>query len=576
MSAVVVAWALAVIVGVIGSRPSARGPVARRRVVSGSYWSGVVIAVAIGAAPLVAGSIEASDAPGDFSLARASDHVEVVAAEPHPIGSPAIARVRSYLIDELAVIGLEPQTQRTTAPDYYGSGGRVSIVNVLARIEGSDSTGAVVLAAHYDTVPETPGANDDSSGVAVLLEVARALVLDELRNDVILLFTDGEEPAPRYGVTSFIERHAWFEDVGFVVNLEAIGSGGSSMVSEIHGSDDWIIDRVAGSAPHPVAFSFLTETTELIGGSKSDFGRFREAGVPGIELVYVRGSAIYHTPSDSFDRLARDSLHHHGRNALGVVRRIASEDLSELHHGEATFFTVGRHLVVRYPDRLVPVVVVLGGFGLLLVVRRHGAPIGALRGAGVALAVAAATSFVLTVVWVVVAGWRDTMDLAESNLYLVALVGLSAAPVIWSVAGRRTVLPRLDAVGVAGTWWVLGALVALAAPGASYLFALPALVTTITLLVLARTPRGWSAMASGVMLVTLVLVVPAIDVFYQFAQPRPGNPSSQVLWIVTVPVLLASLVAQLAVVLRPQGVDVDGADVSRPSERDADAQLAPV
>ncbi len=569
---VLVAWVLAVLVGIAGSRWSPLRPAARQRVVSAGYWFGVVAAVVIGAAPMVAGSVEPSDAPRDFSVARARDHVEVVAAEPHPVGSPAIERVRSYLIEQVADLGLEPRTQRTSAPDYYGTGGRVPIVNVMARIEGSDSTGAVAVVAHYDTVPETPGANDDSSGVAVVLEVARAVLAEELRNDVIVLFTDGEEPAPRFGVTAFVEQHPWFEDVGFVVNLEAIGRGGSSMVSELHGSEHWIIDRLAESAPHPVAFSFLTETTELLGGSNSDFGRFREAGVPGIELVYVRGSAIYHTPSDSFDRLGTDSLQQQGSNALGIVRRMASEDLSELHHGDRTFFTVGRHLVVRYPERLVPVIVVLGGVCLVLLLRRHGTPASALRGAGLTCAVAAATAVVLTVLWMVVTAWRDTMGLTESNAHLVVLVGLGAVPALWSVTGRRPVIPPLDAIGVVGTWWALGALTALSAPGVSYLFALPALVAALVLLVLARTPRGWLVVASGTVLVTLALVVPAIDVFYQFAQPRPGNPGSEVRWIVAVPALLISLSAQLAVVLRPRLLDTGRAPWS--GEAAVDAQLA--
>ena len=43
----------------------------------------------------------------------------------------------------------------------------------------------------------------------------------------------------------------------------------------------------------------------------------------------------------------------------------------------------------------------------------------------------------------------------------------------------------------------------------------------------------------------LVLLVPAIDTFFQFAQPRPGNPDSEILWTIAVPVLLLALVSQL-------------------------------
>lgn len=95
---------------------------------------------------------------------------------------------------------------------------------------------------HCDTVPASPGANDDAAAVAAVLETARALLAGHrLRNDVILLFTDGEEPAPRYGSAAFVAEHPWAADIEFVINLEAIGSGGpSSLVAAV--------GRAAGSS----------------------------------------------------------------------------------------------------------------------------------------------------------------------------------------------------------------------------------------------------------------------------------------------------------------------------------------
>ena len=49
---------------------------------------------------------------------------------------------------------------------------------------------------------------------------------------------------------------------------------------------------------------------------------------------------------------------------------------------------------------------------------------------------------------------------------------------------------------------------------------------------------------------TLVLLVPAIDIFYQLAQPRPGNPDSEILSLIAIPVLLLALVVELLRVFR--------------------------
>ncbi|MGI9529373.1 MAG: M28 family peptidase, partial [Acidimicrobiia bacterium] len=111
------------------------------------------------------------------SVGAVRGHIDVIAIEPHPMGTPEIERVRSYLIGTLAEIGLPTETQAVEAPDYLGiaGGSPVEVVNVLARIPGSSSTGAVLLIAHYDTVPETAGANDNSMAVGNLLEVAREI-----------------------------------------------------------------------------------------------------------------------------------------------------------------------------------------------------------------------------------------------------------------------------------------------------------------------------------------------------------------------------------------------------------------
>jgi hypothetical protein len=84
------------------------------------------------------------------------------------------------------------QTARTS----LSNGGTLEIANVAARIKGSGKAGlkAVLLMAHYDSVPNAPGASDDGSGTATLLETLRALKAGPPpKRDIIALFTDGEE-----------------------------------------------------------------------------------------------------------------------------------------------------------------------------------------------------------------------------------------------------------------------------------------------------------------------------------------------------------------------------------------------
>ena len=295
-------------------------------------WVVLLLAVGLAIVPLVPPSPPfraASDAAG-FHVEKALELIEQIAVEPRPIGTPGNQRGRDKITAQLRALGLEPEFQTLTVPNYFSRQGEpIELENVLARIPGRASTTAIALMGHHDTDPTTLGANDNTgAAVAVMLETARAILAGlPLRNDVILLFTDGEEPAPRFGSTAFVDNHPWFSDIGFVINLEAIGSGGPSIVTGMNGPGGWMIDQYAQAVPYPAASSVVTAIVELIGGSNTDLATFREADVPGIEMAYMTGSPIYHTMADNPDNVSARSLHQQGSNTLALVRHIGNMQL---------------------------------------------------------------------------------------------------------------------------------------------------------------------------------------------------------------------------------------------------------
>lgn len=515
---------------------------------------------AIGWTSLIPPAVSADFDATAFSAVKAFDHIERIAGEPRPIGSPANQRTRNYVVTRLREMGLVPELQTIEASDYFGGfDDNVSVVNVMARVAGTDSTGAVAMVGHYDTVPTSPGASDDGSAVAIMLESARAILADPpLRNDVIFLFTDGEEPAPRFGSSAFVAGHSWAGDVGFVINLEAAGSGGPSIVTEINGAERRIIERFVAAVPYPVAFSFLTATTELIGGSTSDFASFRARGIPGVELTYLHGSPIYHTWADSPDRLSLRSLQQQGANALALTRHLGDVDLGPSpDDSDSVFFTIGRGLVLHYPTAWALPIVLFAGAVLAGAVWRQRLWRRMLRSAGATILNVVVAAGVAVGIWSALAGWRSTMSVTESYLYLAGLAALTM--------GIGTALVRLtrrktgtgpDATGVVAVWWGLGMLSTVAAPGMSYLFVWPAMAGGLALLWRSEASRRgrWQFVRLVVVAVAaLALLVPPIDTFYQLAQPRPGNPDSEILFFIAIPVVLLSLVVELIRVfwLRP-------------------------
>ena len=487
-------------------------------------WIIVLVAIIVGYLPMLPPAVaNATSASSSFSAERAGEHVSVIAARPHPLGSTAISEVRSYLENELSALDIEFTTQTIARPNPFVPNQTAQIVNVIARLPGDDSTGAIAFIAHYDTVPETPGANDNTAAVATLLEVGRALQAEApQRNDVYLLFTDSEEPSQRYGSTAFVAEHPAFDEIALAVNLEATGHAGASLLVEVSGPERWLVSELDSSGAHPVAFSFATETTRWIGDIGTDFDIFRNEGVPGFHFVYQHGSSIYHLPADNVAALGARSMQHHGSQSLAVARHFGNLDLGgPIPSGGAVFFVAFGQLVL-YPTSLaIPLLALALAVLLPGMLRRRPSPGRLGVGFGITFAVLA----LATLAWFAITSLRSTLGLVEGYVYFSAISVLAAVSI---ARANRRLRPEDEPEGF-GVWAalvVLAALTALFARGFSYLFAWPLLAVGIAVWIPGH--AHWQRLARFTLaaVVTIVLLVPAADTFLQFAHPRPGNPDS--------------------------------------------------
>lgn len=119
---------------------------------------------------------------------------------------------RTYILEQLEAEGFTPVLQEL-------EGG----VNIFAERSRSDpEAGSILLAAHYDTVPGSPGADDNASGVAVVLEAARLLASRSTPRTLQVAFFDLEE-AGLLGSLSFVERESNLENLQGVIILDMVG-----------------------------------------------------------------------------------------------------------------------------------------------------------------------------------------------------------------------------------------------------------------------------------------------------------------------------------------------------------------
>ncbi len=467
-----------------GGRRDARGPrVAVLSALVAFAYPAVVTVVAF--LPLVGPDPLPADAPPErFSAGRAMEPLRVIAAQPRPAMSPANERVREYLVQRLREIGWETTTQEGTRK-------RIELTNVVARKRGTGSTGAVLLACHHDSVPEGPGAADDGVAVAAFLETARALNSGpRLRNDVMLLFTDGEE-LHLLGADLFTE-HPWFRDVGVVFNFEARGISGPSIMFETSDGNGALIREFARAVSYPVGTSLAYSVYELL-PNDTDMTVFRAHGVAGLNFAFINGVTAYHTAADSIDAVSGRSVQHHGDNALELARHFGEVDVRDLESRDAVYFNVHGRVFVHYSGRWVLPILALDAVVVALVclaaLRTGLRSWGIVTGAWSFAVVLLESGLLVVGAWVV--PWAVTRvlgslgspprgDIASNDLLVVGKALLGLAILSWRVRIR---LRRTDGVtlfiGALVVWLLLLAVTSVLLPGASYLLAWPLLAAAL-------------------------------------------------------------------------------------------------
>ena len=305
--------------------------------------------------------VVSKDAPlSSFSAERAMKHVREMCQKPHLIGTEEHGRVREYIVSEAKKLGLAAEIQETTAVHYYHHRliiGRVS--NVIAILKGTASSKGVLFVGHYDSVLHAPGAADDGSAVAAMLETARALTHSTpLKNDIIFLFTDGEEVG-LMGAKAFVDEHPLLKNLGVVFNLEARGNTGTSVTFEVSSDNGWIMKEYAKVVPYPFAASIMYEVYKRM-PNDTDFTIFKKAGCSGFNAAFVEGFVNYHSMTDTPGNLDPKSLQHHGSYILSIARHFGNIPINNTKETDMVFFNpVGNWLVI-YPAWLnLPLVILV-------------------------------------------------------------------------------------------------------------------------------------------------------------------------------------------------------------------------
>lgn len=460
--------------------------------------------------------------PADaFSAYRAIEHVRQMAVEPHPGGSHANEKVYEYIAGQLQAMGVEMVVER---PIMLRDGRTVERNGaILARLPGTASTGAFAVDAHFDSTPYGPGAADDVSGIAAMLETIRALKAGKpLKNDVLFCFADKEEMGGDGGPGVFI-RHPWFKDVRAILGLETRGTSGPALMFETGPDNGFLIRQLAQSEAHPRATSIMFDFYNRMPFG-SDFDKYKRLDLPGLNVAYIDDFAQYHTKLDAPENLDLASLQHHGSYTLGLSRRLGEVSLENCRAPNVIYFnTVGSHMVVYPYSWGTPIAWAAGLFFLVVLLfgfaRRQLTISGVLAGVGIYFS-AAVLSFIVTVPLAALVYFKfhehalyrnDSLSMAQ------LLMGVGIL-LLFARLARNRVRPQNLLAGVLVWWTVVLGILLYIAPYGSYAAAWPLMFISISLFVLCLSPRERTpsnlqiAIASLAVLPAIMLLVPSFVV----------------------------------------------------------------
>lgn len=243
---------------------------------------------------------------------------------PRAAGDSQHAQTAAWLAGKFEEFGYDVELMKFALPDGTFAS------NVIARIKGRGVAPrpSIVIGAHFDTVKGSPGADDNASGVAVLLESARILRHRTFSFDVIFVAFGAEERFHSarhfHHIGSRALAHRMAADSALpaaMMSLDMVGSGPQFTVRHMGRSSRQYLDLVLNEARTVIpSANFLRDPGRT---AWSDHEQFENLGVP-VAWIERRPVSHYHSPRDVAARIKIHYLEEATQIVAGHLDRVES------------------------------------------------------------------------------------------------------------------------------------------------------------------------------------------------------------------------------------------------------------
>jgi Zn-dependent M28 family amino/carboxypeptidase len=211
--------------------------------------------------------------------------------------------------------------------------------NVIGTLEGlQPDQGIVYIGGHYDSVSAGPGANDDASGVAGVLEAARVLATKGHRTKATMKFLAfGSEEIGLDGSYWYVDEN--YDEVTTLglgmINLDMIAVGDILLIGNVGLAADDLVEYTDYKAD-----AMGIDWGSFTAGANSDHYYFEAVGCP-VSFLTQDPDPYYHTPEDTPDKIQVDTLEENGELATAVMydwaknpalrEKKAAKELTKIH-----------------------------------------------------------------------------------------------------------------------------------------------------------------------------------------------------------------------------------------------------
>ena len=285
-------------------------------------------------------------APAEFDMQRMMETIGFLsdkALKGRGFGRQGLDSAADYIAQQFKQAGLSPrgdekgqffQAWRETGGEPPQGATLKNIVGVIPAANANEKTESIVIGAHYDHLglgwPDVyadnqgeihPGADDNASGVAVLLELARSLN-GKIRTDRHIVFVafSGEE-AGRLGSKHYLDTQKHQNTIA-MINLDTVGRLGDNKIMVLggHSASEWphIFNGIGYVTGIPI--ENITQSLD-----SSDQISFHEAGIPAVQL-FSGVNRDYHRPSDTAGKIDEKGLVKMATVVKEVIAYFTSKD----------------------------------------------------------------------------------------------------------------------------------------------------------------------------------------------------------------------------------------------------------